>query len=159
MINQQISTKSIARIAAIQTLYQFASSRGESDINSALIRMKEFYKDSGFKSDHDIDEKSKLKLRPSYIYLDELVKHTHDNLSVIDEIISTLLTKEWTITNIPMLLHAVLRVAICELNYFPETPRKVIINEYTDIANDMLDENEIGFVNSTLHNYSQSRQK
>ena len=44
MINQQISTKSIARIAAIQTLYQFASSRGESDINSALIRMKEFYK-------------------------------------------------------------------------------------------------------------------
>ena len=159
MINQQISTKSIARIAAIQTLYQFASSKGEFDINSVLLRMKDFYKDSDFKSDHDIDKKSKLRLRPSYSYLDELVKHTHDNLVAIDEIISTLLTKEWTINSIPVLLHAVLRVAICELNYFPETPRKVIINEYTDIANDMLDENEIGFVNSTLHNYSQSRQK
>ena len=159
MINQQISTKSIARIAAIQTLYQFASSKGESDIGSVLLRIKEFYKDSGFKSDHDIDETSKLKLKPSYSYLDDLVKYTHDNLPEIDETIARLLIKEWTITNIPMLLHAALRVAICEINYFPETPKKVIINEYTDIANDMLDENEIGFVNSILHNHSQSRQK
>ncbi|MFK7968610.1 MAG: transcription antitermination factor NusB [Rickettsiaceae bacterium] len=159
MINQQISTKSIARIAAIQTLYQFSSSKGDTDINTILLQMKEFYKDTGFKSDHDINATSKLKLRPSYSYLDELVKYTYDNLSIIDEVITTLLTKEWTINNIPMLLHAVLRVAICELNYFPETPRKVIINEYTDIANDMLDENEIGFVNSALHNYSQSRSK
>ena len=49
MINQQISTKSIARIAAIQTLYQFASSKGEFDVNSVLLRMKDFYKDSDFK--------------------------------------------------------------------------------------------------------------
>ncbi len=159
MINQLISTKSIARIAAIQTLYQFASSKGAVDINTILLQMKEFYKDVGFKSDHDIDIKSKIKLRPSYSYMEELVKYTHDNLLMIDEVITNLLTKEWTINNIPMLLHAVLRIAICEFNYFPETPRKVIINEYTDIANDMLDENEIGFVNSTLHNYSQSRQK
>jgi N utilization substance protein B len=159
MKNQQISTKSIARIAAIQTLYQFASSKGNSDVNTILLRMKEFYKDAGFKSDHDIDVNSKIKLRPSYSYLDELVKYTYDNLSMIDEIVSNLLTKEWTISTMPMLLHAVLRVAICELKFFPETPRKVIINEYTDIASDMLDENEVGFVNSVLHNYSQSRQK
>lgn len=159
MKNQPISTKSIARIAAIQTLYQFASSKGSSDAKTILLRMKEFYKDAGVKSDHDIDVNSKIKLRPSYGYLDELVKYTCDNLPTIDEIVSSLLTKEWTINTMPMLLHAVLRVAICELNYFPETPRKVIINEYTDIASDMLDENEVGFVNSVLHNYSQSRQK
>jgi N utilization substance protein B len=157
MTNPQINTKSIARIAAIQTLYQFASSKGESDINSSLARMKEFYKDEDFKSDHEVDEKSKLKLRPSYTYLEELVKHAHDNLAQIDEIISKHLTKEWTLANIPMLLHAVLRVAICEINYFPETPKKVILNEYTDIASDMLDDNEIGFVNSVLHTYANSR--
>lgn len=158
-MNQQISTKSIARIAAIQTLYQFASSQDTLDINSVLLRIKEFYKDVDFKSDHDIDQKSKLKLKPSCSYLDELVKYTHSNLLEIDKEISRFLTKSWTITNLPMLLHAVLRVGICELAYFPETPKKVIINEYTDIANDMLDENEIGFINSILHNYAQSGQK
>ena len=78
-MNQQISTKSIARIAAIQTLYQFASSKNTPDINSVALKIKEFYKDINFKSDHDIDQKSKLKLKPSYSYLDELVKYTHDN--------------------------------------------------------------------------------
>jgi len=158
-MNQQISTKSIARIAAIQTLYQFASSKNTPDINSVALKIKEFYKDINFKSDHDIDQKSKLKLKPSYSYLDELVKYTHDNLLEIDKEISQFLTKSWTMANLPMLLHAVLRVGICELTYFPETPKKVIINEYTDIANEMLDENEIGFVNSILHNYAQSRQE
>lgn len=159
MLREQINAKSIARIAAIQTLYQFASSKGEVDIASGLLRMKEFYKDSDFKNDHDLDGQNKLKFRPSYSHLDELVKHTYDNLSEIDLVISGLLTKKWTIATIPMLLHAILRVAICEINYFPEIPRKVIINEYADIAGDMLDENEVGFVNSSLHSYSQSRQK
>ena len=158
-MHQQISTKSIARIAAIQTLYKFASSQGKTDISSALFRIKEFYKDVDFKSDHDIDQKSTLKLKPSYSYLEELVKYTYNNLLEIDKEISLFLTKSWTITNLPMLLLSVLRVGICELAYFPETPKKVIINEYTDIANDMLDENEIGFVNSILHNYAQSGQK
>lgn len=156
MINPQISTKSISRIAAIQTLYQFASSTDEVDIDSVLMKIKEFYKDADFKSDHDIDTKSKLKLRPSYIYLEELVKYTDDNLSEIDEIISKHLTKEWRIDNIPLLLRAILRVGISEINYFPETPKKVIINEYTDIASDMLDDNEVGFVNSVLHTHSYS---
>lgn len=160
-MQQQISAKSIARIGAIQTLYKFANVQGKNDIdiNSALFRIKEFYKDSDLKSDHDIDQRSTLKLKPSYSYLEELVKYTYNNLLEIDKEISRFLNKSWTITNLPILLLSVLRVGICELIYFPETPKKVIINEYTDIANDMLDENEIGFVNSILHNYAQSRPK
>ena len=87
-MNQQISTKSIARIAAIQTLYQFASSQDTLDINSVLLRIKEFYKDVDFKSDHDIDQKSTLKLKPSYSDLEELVKYTYNNLLEIDKEIS-----------------------------------------------------------------------
>lgn len=155
MTNQQINTKSISRIAAIQVFYQFASLKEEYDINSILIRLKEFYKGSDFKSDHEIDKNNPIKLRPSYIYLEELVKHTNDNLAEIDQIISKYLSNDWNISDLPVLLHALLRVSICELKYFPETPKKVIINEYTDIANDMLDEKEVGFVNSVLHNYTQ----
>lgn len=157
MVNKQISSKSISRIAAIQTVYQFTDVISEEGMESILLKIKMFYKDYDCKSDCGINANNKIKLRLSYNHLDELVKYTYNHLSMIDKVIVSLLKKQWNLSNIPVLLHSLLRVAICEFDYFPQTPRKVIINEYTDIANDMLDENEIGFINSTLHNYSQSR--
>jgi N utilization substance protein B len=156
MNKPQLNTKSIARIAAIQTLYQFKNDNNDSDIDSVLLRIIDFYKDQDIQSDHDLQKNPKLKLRPSYAYLKELVKFTHENLQEIDAIIETYLTKEWTLESLPKLLFATLRVAICEIKYFPETPHKVILNEYTDIASDMLDETEIGFINSVLDNYATS---
>lgn len=154
MTKTQINTKSISRIAAVQTIYQFENDKNTSDIETLLLRIREFYKDKDLKSDYDLDTTSKLKLRPSYNYLNELVKFTYENLEEIDQIIEKHLTNEWNIQNLPKLLFATLRVAVCELKYFPETPSKVIINEYTDIASDMLDSGEIGFVNSLLDKYA-----
>lgn len=156
MTKTQINTKSISRIAAVQTIYQFENDKNTSDIETLLLRIRDFYKDKDLKSDYDLDKTSKLKLRPSYNYLNELVKFTYENLEEIDQIIEKHLTNEWNIQNLPKLLFATLRVAVCELKYFPETPSKVIINEYTDIASDMLDSGEIGFVNSLLDKYASS---
>lgn len=154
MTKTQINTKSISRIAAVQTIYQFENDKNTSDIDTLLLRIRDFYKDKDLKSDYELDKLSKLKLRPSYNYLNELVKFTHENLKEIDEIIEIHLTNEWNLKNLPKLLFAMLRVAVCELKYFPETPSKVIINEYTDIASDMLDSGEVGFVNSVLDKYA-----
>ncbi|MEM6338738.1 MAG: transcription antitermination factor NusB [Pseudomonadota bacterium] len=154
MTKTQINTKSISRIAAVQTIYQFENDKNTSDIDTLLLRIRDFYKDKDLKSDYELDKLSKLKLRPSYNYLNELVKFTHENLEEIDKIIEIHLTNEWNLKNLPKLLFATLRVAVCELKYFPETPSKVIINEYTDIASDMLDSGEVGFVNSVLDKYA-----
>lgn len=154
MTKTQINTKSISRIAAIQTIYQFENDKKTADIDTLLLRIRDFYKDKDLKSDYEIDKSSKIKLRPSYNYLNELVKFTHENLESIDKIIEIHLTNEWNLKNLPKLLFATLRVAVCELKYFPETPSKVIINEYTDIASDMLDDREVGFVNSVLDKYA-----
>ena len=154
MTKTQINTKSISRIAAVQTIYQFENDKNTSDIDTLLLRIRDFYKDKDLRSDYELDKLSKLKLRPSYNYLNELVKFTHENLEEIDKIIKIHLTNEWNIQNLPKLLFATLRVAVCELKYFPETPSKVIINEYTDIARDMLDSGEVGFVNSVLDKYA-----
>ena len=156
MAKAQLNTKSISRIAAIQTLYQCESSNNKIDMEMLLLKMVDFYKDTDIKNDYELDKKSRLKLRPSYSYLKELVKFTHENLEEIDTIIQQHLTKEWTLESLPKLLTATLRVAICEIKYFPDTPRKVILNEYTDIASDMLGEGETGFVNSVLDNYATS---
>ena len=154
MTKTQINTKSISRIAAIQTIYQYENNDSTSDIETLLLRIVEFYKDKDIKSDYELDKESKLKLRPSYNYLNELVKFTHENIQEIDKVVEKHLTNEWNLQNLPKLLFATLRVAVCELKYFPETPSKVIINEYPDIASDMLDSGEVGFVNSVLDKYA-----
>jgi len=154
MAKAQLNTKSIARIAAIQALYQFENENNDTDIKTILLNIIDFYKDNDIKNDYELEKNSKLKLRPSYNYLSELAKITHEHLEEIDAIIKQHLTKEWTLDSLPKLLSATLRVAICEIKYFPETPSKVILNEYTDIAGDMLDEGEVGFVNSVLDNYA-----
>ncbi len=157
MASSQINTKSIARIATIQILYQFKENTTDSNIESLFLQIIAFYKDKDVKNDYELDNKNKLKLRPSYSYLVKLLKFTHNNLEEIDSIIESRLTKKWRLNTLPKLLLAILRVAICEIKFFPKTPRKVIINEYTDIASDMLDEREIGFVNSVLDTYSINR--
>jgi transcription antitermination protein NusB len=154
MSNKQINTKSIARIAAIQALYQFENAQDKPSIDSVLIRIIDFYKDKNLKNDYELDESSSLKVKPSYNYLKELVHLAAENITEIDLEIKEHLIQGWQMQDLPVLLLALLRVAFTEIKYFPETPKKVIINEYTDIASDMLDENEIGFVNSLLDNYA-----
>jgi N utilization substance protein B len=157
MLSSQLNNKSIARIAAIQTLYQFETDKHNTNIETLLLQIIDFYRDKDIKSDYELDSKSLLKLKPSFNYLKELVKYTHDHLEEIDQIIGNHLSNEWTINNLPKLLFATLRVSICEMKYFPETPRNVIINEYTDIASDMLDEGQVGFVNSVLDKYADKK--
>ena len=157
MLSSQLNSKSIARIAAIQTLYQFETDKHTTNIETLLLQIIDFYRDKDIKSDYELDSRSLLKLKPSFNYLKELVKYTHDHLEEIDQIIENHLSNEWTINNLPKLLFATLRVSICEMKYFPETPRNVIINEYTDIASDMLDEGQVGFVNSVLDKYADKK--
>lgn len=154
----QLNPKSIARIAAIQTIYQLGNSQNESDIESLLLRIIDFYKDKDINSDHEIHRDVNMKLKPSYNFLKELVNFSYENIEEINEIITSYLINDWSLKTLPKLLLAILQVSICEVIYFPDTPRNVIINEYTDIANDMLDSGEVGFVNSVLDNYSTLRQ-
>ena len=150
----QLNRKSISRIAAIQTLYDYDSNPNK-DLASSLLRIIEFYKDKAVKKDYDLPKTTNYKVRPSYKYLQELVDNTGEYLSQIDIVIGKHLSAEWSLDKLSILLRSLLRVAICEITYFPETPKKVVISEYTDIAGDMLDENEIGFVNSILENIAQ----
>jgi transcription antitermination protein NusB len=199
MSQQKINTKTIARIAAIQVLYQ-CHLNDEPDVNSLVQQTIDLYQDLEFRDDLETLMGSEVKIKPSVGYLQDLVKFALSNLSSIDlfiqknmrtdrnkfqvperflgEIIQkSSLNKEQkksyqqenpeiidakednavrhlNIEDLPTLLLVLLRVAVCELKYFPMTPRKVIVNEYTDISSDMLTEYEVGFVNSILDNIS-----
>ncbi len=146
MTSTKISTKTIARIAAVQAIYQYKPESPDQNIDRIMQQIVQFYQDE--RVGNDLNKPIKVKLSISYFEL--LVKSVVLNLSQIDKMISRHLTSEWQITSLPVLLLALLRVAICELQFFPNVPSKVVINEFTDITSDMLNENEVGFVNSVL---------
>jgi N utilization substance protein B len=92
----------------------------------------------------------KLEFKLSLPYLQELVESVVKNLYVIDDILSKFLLYGWSLEKISPLLLAIMRVAIAEMKFFPLVPSKVVINEFTNIASQMLDDQEVGFVNKVL---------
>ena len=155
MSSKQINTKTIARIAAIQTLYQYHSSNYELNIDSLTQKMIKFYKDGALQDDFALittGDSVKVKLNANYFA--SLVKIATEHLDQLDTIVLCHLDKKGGIDNLSALLLALLRIAVCELQFFPEVPNKVVINEFTDITSDMLSDNDIGFVNSILDKIS-----
>jgi len=145
-----ISSKTIARIAAVQALYQYHLTPQLFNNSAQLVEaVKKYYQDEMFLEDLDLED-NKLKIKLNYPYFNELVTFAINNTLEIDTIIKNHLSKEWNFENLHLNLQAILRAGLTELKYFPETPKKVIINEYTNLAADMLKPQEVGFVNSLL---------
>lgn len=157
MSTNKFRNKTISRIAAIQVLYQYDQNNRDQSIESLIQNIINFYQNKEISSDLGLDESKSFKIKPSVSHLDNLVKSTIDNLSTVDQVISDHLTDKWDTKNNSPLLLALLRISVCEIKFFPDVPTKVIINEFTDIASEMLSESEIGFINSILDKISKSR--
>ncbi len=153
MISDKINTKTMARIAAIQVLYQYKLGDANQDVELIMQQILKFYQDERLQNSK-INPNKSIKIRVSISHFEKLVKNVTSNITEIDDIISSNLSPEWQIESLPLLLLATLRVAIGELKFLQDIPSKVVINEFTDIASEMLDENEIGFVNSILDHIS-----
>ncbi|MCC8416170.1 MAG: transcription antitermination factor NusB [Rickettsia endosymbiont of Gnoriste bilineata] len=154
MTSAKINTKTIARIAAVQAIYQYKPEDPKHNIEKIIQQIIQFYQDeraaNSLTTNLTASLNKPIKVKLSISHFELLVKSVVINLPQIDKMISRHLTVEWQITSLPVLLLALLRVAICELQFFPNVPNKVVINEFTDITNDMLSEGEVGFVNSVL---------
>lgn len=153
----KINTKTIARIAAIQSVYQYQGSDKTISIDRVTENILSFYQNRELVVDLEVRTTKQVKVKPSIGYFKELVKLTIEHLEQIDQVITGHLSSGWTIEKLPKILLAILEVAICELKFFPEVPTKVIINEYTDIASDMASDQEIAFVNSVLDKVGERR--
>ncbi|MCC8369258.1 MAG: transcription antitermination factor NusB [Rickettsia endosymbiont of Oxypoda opaca] len=159
MSSNKINKKTIARIAAVQAIYQYTLQSSEQNIDSIVEKMLAFYQDEKTSETSETNSHKHLKITLNISHFRTLVKLVIENFEQIEQIISTHLTNTKDITHMPILLLALLRVSICELLFFADIPAKVVINEFTDIANDMLNEHEIGFVNSMLDTIAKESKK
>lgn len=142
-----ISKKTISRIAVIQALYQFEINNQKQNNHILKASIKKFYAEQEL-----FDTAEQVKINNSYF--EDLLDIILDNILEIDQLISGYLLKNSELKNLDITTLSILRSGIAEMKYFPETPSKVVINEYTTIANDMAKSNEIGFVNSILNKYA-----
>lgn len=147
-----INSKTAARIAAIQALYQFEMN-GRLDPTEKLVTdIQQSYIDEDFKELFDVPANLSIKLNNNYCR--KLITCSVENLEKLDEVINLHIFDGWKYSNLHFSLVALLRVGIAELLYCNETPRKVIINEFTNIGSSLAKDSEVPFINSLLDRVS-----
>lgn len=79
----------------------------------------------------------------------ELFIKTVENFELIDNRISENL-RGWTISRISKVSLAIMRLAICEMLFFDDTPNSVAINEAVELAKEFSTEEDASFINGVL---------
>ncbi len=85
-------------------------------------------------------------------YARELLFKTIENIDDLDEKIVSAL-ENWEIERISLIDKNILRFALAEIRFFPETPSRVIINEAVEIAHKYSSQDAGKFVNGILDRF------
>ena len=132
--------RSVARLAAVQALYQMEVSGVGAE---AVVR--EF-------SDHrfDRDIEGQLLAQADEHFFAEVVRGVVADQAEIDQAIAKRLAEGWRLERIDATLRAILRAGAWELMRRPDVPHEVSIDEYVEIAKSFFEGPEPGFVNGAL---------
>jgi N utilization substance protein B len=133
-------TRSNARLAAVQALYQWEATGGKP---AAIV--KEF---ADFRLGEVVDD---VALPPADLKLFTLVvTGAAANVSELDDMIAAVLTEDWTVERLEATLRAVLRCGVFELAHRPDVPPRVAIAEYVGVCDAFFGAKETGLVNGIL---------
>lgn len=131
---------SAARLAAVQAMYQMdVVGDGIEDVVAEFLthRLADWTEDGQtIKADAEL--------------FAALVRGAGACRDDVDTRIVGALAEGWTVERLELLLRAVLRVGTFELMERPQTPAKVIINEYIEVAHAFFGKGPPGFVNGVL---------
>jgi N utilization substance protein B len=132
--------RSVARLAAVQALYQMEVSGAGAE---AVIR--EF-------TDHrfDRDIEGVTLAQADEAFFGELVRGVVAEQGAIDQAIAKRLAEGWRLERIDATLRAILRAGAWELTRRPDVPHEVAIDEYVEITKSFFEGPEPGFVNGAL---------
>jgi transcription antitermination protein NusB len=132
--------RSAARLAAVQALYQMdLTGKGLNDVIPEFERhwMGKEIEDDQFKP-------------ADGAFFRVIVQGVLDRQKRIDPAIDDLLAKGWPLKRVEAVMRAILRAGGYELMLMPDTPVKVVISEYVDIARAFFEKEETAMVNAVL---------
>ena len=134
--------RSVARLAAVQALYQIEANR-EVDPRSVV---REFVR---HRFDQEI-EGDRLGEADPELFAD-IVCGVTDDRERLDTEISAALTEDWPLSRLDSVLRAILRAGAYELVHRPDVPPRVSLSEYTAIAYAFFTGKEPGLANGVLN--------
>ena len=128
-----------ARLALVQCLYAhyFSSITNVQEPQNEVIAVnKLIYSDQTFEIESEL--------------LTKLLQNIITEQDYLDKIIEKYLAANWSFNRLNIVTLSILRAAIGEMLYCPETLDKVIIKEYISIADEFIEEKEVKFINAVL---------
>jgi len=140
--------RTLSRLIAIQTFYQFEFYNGEQPIELVKNDLVDNYVIEQEDSVKSFRKKIDLNL------LETLLSGIQINLAEIDHEISGLLKDSWDLETLPDIMLYILRFGSFELRYMKDVPLKVIIDEYVDIGASFFETKKVTFLNGILENLS-----
>ncbi len=139
-INERSRSRSAARLAAAQALYQLEM---EGTLLPSLL--DEFHQHRLGKVIEDVEYAA-----AEVAFFDDLVKGVDARREEIDAAITARLAGGWTLDRLDKPMRQILRVGAYELIARPDVPTATVISEYVDVADAFYDKKEKGFVNGVL---------
>ncbi|MGE5477508.1 MAG: transcription antitermination factor NusB [Bacteroidales bacterium] len=120
--NPNATRRSAARLAAVQALYsmEITGVTAEQALNEFRQRQE--------------DEPPTRLAAPDGELVAQLVRGATAESELLDEMISQALSRDWTVDRLESVLRAILRAGAYELKARPQTPARVAINEFVDVA-------------------------
>ncbi|MBP02064.1 MAG: transcription antitermination factor NusB [Rhodospirillaceae bacterium] len=143
---------SLARLAAVQVLYQLDSS--ECKLAEAISYVKSngsFDEETMNKDPHQPElVKQKLQISADHDSLLCLVNKAIGDRQHINHLIYSNLTADWPKERLETIVFSILRIGVAELLGAIQAPYRVTISEYVDIAYAFYDGSEPKLVNAIL---------
>ena len=140
LTSRQRRARTVARLAAVQALYQMELA-GEG-VDTVITEF------SNHRFDADIEGEPLAEADESYFA--EIVRGVVGQQRAIDETVKARLASNWRMERLDSTLRALLRAGAWELRESRDVPREIIIDEYVELAKAFFDDSEAKFVNAAL---------
>jgi len=95
-----------------------------------------------------------IKGQPTNAFYQKIVTGTAEHLEEIDATLEQHLEK-WSLARLPKIERTVLRLAVYEILYMPETPKRVVLNEAIELCKTFGDDGSSKFVNGVLSKFTE----
>jgi len=139
------ASRSVARLAAVQALYQMeVSSIGVESV------IREFTEHRFDRALEGVDGEDDTLATADENFFAELVRGVVAEQKRVDAAIVKRLAENWRLERVDATVRAILRAGAYELINRPDVPTEVAIDEYVEVAKSFFEGTEPGFVNGAL---------
>ena len=137
--------RSVARLAAVQALYQMeVSSTG---VENVIREFSEHRFDRGIPNE---SEEDMTLAQADEAFFADLVRGVVQHQKAIDSAVVKRLATGWKLERLDATVRAILRAGAYELSKRADVPTEVVIDEYVELAKSFFEGPEPGFVNGAL---------